>query len=359
MDDHPPFPHDQLTAAIDALLDRNPRVFSIDRWSIHGVRFEFHVDHPLLRDLMRSMLHSFPIDPTGPTDVRMCLTTYDRWSIPMEAEIFPSQANEIIDLKAAYGLTPKFGRWQALNFYELTPLGGVVYQLKAGQALGYVHDPASFHPWFISHLLMQLIVLDLLRSQDLFWMHAACVADHDRGVLLAGQSGSGKTTTCLRLIEGGFKFLSEDRTFFRSVGGAIELLSFIEAVSVTQNSLKLLPALSKQIGSQEFGARYKIDLDPAQLFPNALLDRASPGLILFPRVTSSEQAATRRLNSAGALQMILPSSLLASQPDVSGLHFDALTQLVTSSRCYELLLGRDVDRLPELVRGLLNQPQSL
>ncbi len=353
MPDYPPFPHNQLTAAIDALLNGNPRAFSIDRWSIHGVRFEFHVDHPLLRDLMRSMLHSFPIDPAGPADVRVCLTTNDRWSIPIEAEIFPSQANEIIDLREAYGLTPKFGRRQALNFYELTPLGGVVYQLDAGQALGYVHDPESFRPWFISHLLMQLIVLDLLRGQNLFWLHAACVADHDRGVLLAGQSGSGKTTTCLKLIEGGFKFLAEDRTFFRSANGTIELLPFAEAVSVTQNTLKLLPTLSQQIGLQEFGTRYKIDLDPTQMFPHALMDRAAPGLILFPRVASIEKSATRRLSSATALQTILPSSLLASQPDISALHFDALTQLVTSSRCYELLLGRDVDRLPELVRELL------
>jgi hypothetical protein len=347
------FPQTDLASAINQVLDAS---FTLDRWSIHGLRCEFQTDHPILRDLMRHMLQLFPIDRSAaPTDVRVCVTTRRRWSVPREAEVFPATNNGVIDLQAEYKLTSRLARLGDLNYSELSPLGGVAYHLRSGQALGYVTDPPSWNSWLVSHLFLQMIWLEMLRGQNLFWIHSAAVADQDRCVLLTGITGSGKTTTCLKLMEGGFKFLSEDRSFIRSNAGAVEVLSFAEDVAVTENTVNLLPWLRDRITAQPVNRRRKIELDPAQLFPDALIERARPGLILFPRVASIEKSETRRLNSATALQRILPSSLLASQPDISALNFDALTQLVTSSRSYELLLGPDIDRLPDLVRDLLKE----
>lgn len=52
-------------------------------------------------------------------------------------------------------------------------------------------------------------------------IHATCVAIGEDGVLLRGVSGSGKSDLALRLIDGGAKLVSDDRTDLREESGAL------------------------------------------------------------------------------------------------------------------------------------------
>jgi hypothetical protein len=119
--------------------------------------------------------------------------------------------------------------------------------------------------------------------------------------------------------------------------------------------MELLPWLAQGAEPQP-GLKSKLALDPAALLPQALGERAVPGLILFPRVSAGSRCAAGPISPAAALQRILPNSLLASQSEVSRAHFEALASLVGQSRCYELALGDDLDSLPALVRGWLARP---
>jgi len=65
--------------------------------------------------------------------------------------------------------------------------------------------------------LVEFAVLTLVaRARGLVPLHAACVCLGDRGVLLLGDSGTGKSTLCLRAAADGFELLSEDSVFVDS-----------------------------------------------------------------------------------------------------------------------------------------------
>jgi serine kinase of HPr protein (carbohydrate metabolism regulator) len=49
-------------------------------------------------------------------------------------------------------------------------------------------------------------------------VHASTVASEGRAVLITGPSGSGKSDLTLRLLDRGFKLVSDDRTIFRADG---------------------------------------------------------------------------------------------------------------------------------------------
>ena len=49
-------------------------------------------------------------------------------------------------------------------------------------------------------------------------LHASCVACEGRAVLIAGPSGAGKSDLALRLLDRGFKLVSDDRTIVRKEG---------------------------------------------------------------------------------------------------------------------------------------------
>lgn len=52
-------------------------------------------------------------------------------------------------------------------------------------------------------------------------LHATCVAASGRGVLITGQSGTGKSSLALQLIAAGAKLVADDQTLLRAQGGAL------------------------------------------------------------------------------------------------------------------------------------------
>ena len=52
-------------------------------------------------------------------------------------------------------------------------------------------------------------------------LHASTVAIDGRAVVLSGPSGSGKSDLALRLLDRGFKLVSDDQTFFRKDNGRL------------------------------------------------------------------------------------------------------------------------------------------
>ena len=52
-------------------------------------------------------------------------------------------------------------------------------------------------------------------------IHASCVAIGNKGILLLGKSGVGKSDLALRLIDGGAKLVADDRTILFAKSGAL------------------------------------------------------------------------------------------------------------------------------------------
>lgn len=69
-------------------------------------------------------------------------------------------------------------------------------------------------PYHARYELIEFAVFTLAaRAQGLVPLHAACVGERGRGVLLMGDSGAGKTTAALQCLLQGFEFVSEDSVF--------------------------------------------------------------------------------------------------------------------------------------------------
>lgn len=330
------------------------RPLFVHQWGVHGILVEWSTDDPAIDVLIREMMRGFPpADDTETTPpIRIGITSGTGWSIPHDAAILPPSTNEFVDTLAAYHLRTTFARKESVNYYEIAPLGGAIYEIGSGIALGYIPHAESYSAWQTTHLYLLIVFLEMLRGQGLFWIHAGTVADSGRATLFVGQTGQGKTTTVLSLVEAGFQFLSEDRTFIRALPEGLEVLAFPLDVAITANTLTMLSSLRARIDQVPTNQR-KVRVDPSLLFPTAMIERAFPALILFPQVGNQRQTRVQRVETADALRRLLPNSLLASNPTVTEDHFMALTQLVRSVKSYEIILGTDLEQIPRTIRKLL------
>jgi hypothetical protein len=90
----------------------------------------------------------------------------------------------------------------------------VTLSAEQGSAVVGVSVAQRRFPYHTRYELIEFAVFTLAaRAQGLVPLHGACVSQKGRGVLLVGESGTGKTTAALHCLLDGLDFVSEDSVF--------------------------------------------------------------------------------------------------------------------------------------------------
>ncbi len=195
-------------------------------------------------------------------------------------------------------------------------------------------------------------VSDYLGKRGLYMLHSGAVSLAGKGVLLAGESKSGKTTSALRLVGAGFGFLSDDRCFLRRSGCGFEVLSFPEPVTVYPPNVADLPEFQflqgdghDDIGRKSFGIE--------EVYPHSVVNRAELKAILFPCWYVAGESRLEMVSPGRAVREIFPLTISSLFPDSERAHFEFIADLVEKVPAYRLYLGGDKEKWPQLVKGLL------
>lgn len=199
--------------------------------------------------------------------------------------------------------------------------------------------------------IADLVRVMTVRAQGHFCLHAATVALGDRGILLAGPSGCGKTTTALSLSRGGYELLGDEHSVLNASEERIRVTGFNSAPRVVGKALRTLARLELTLQSAGEG-KNPITLPKASfLRQNPWL---RPALMLFLRIgpdvsehlvspLSMEEAFVRVTG-----QVLDPTNVFRKAEQTQ-----AIIKLIEQCPAYELVLGKNLASLPELVRSLM------
>ena len=248
---------------------------------------------------------------------------------------------------------------RARTVYE-PPAGEVVYDdgrdllyLRQGSmsvlcepAAGRVRFSASSTEgedlWFLSHPLLSVPMMELLKRRGLFGVHAAGASLDGRALVLAGTSGSGKSTLSVALARAGFGFLGDDTLFLRGN----QILAFPDEIDLTEESVSFFPDL--QLAPAPAGWRKR----QLRADETRIVWESEPAVLVFPRVSGRPRSELRPIDAGEALLELAPNVLL-TEPASSQSHLDALAGLARTSRCYRLETGTDLDEAVRLLRELM------
>jgi hypothetical protein len=260
-----------------------------------------------------------------------------------------------------------FGRPAGARTVYEPPVGEVVYQdagdllyLEHGPRLRVLADPGAGRVrfsvgevegeelWILSHPLISVPMMELLKRRGLFGVHAAGAALGGRALVLAGTSGSGKSTLSLALARAGLDFLGDD-TLFLAEG--LKVLAFPDEIDLTEQTAGFFPELPEITARTTPGWR-KRQLRAEQAFGARIAWECEPAVLVFPRVSGRPRSELREIGAGEALFELAPNVLL-THPGASQAHLDALAELARASRCYRLETGTDLEEAADLLRGLL------
>jgi hypothetical protein len=199
------------------------------------------------------------------------------------------------------------------------------------------------------------LLLDWHNRRDIQIIHAGLVSSGGKGVLFAGKSGSGKSTSSLACICAGLGYLSEDYVALQCrqdcsfVGHSLYNSVFLETSHVMG-----FTELAPHIIHGEPPEETKSVIILSQVFPERLEQSVEIKALALLRVGGGTASHIRPASKAEALLAIGPSSLLQIPNRALGVRgFETLARFVENTPCYWLEVGSDFASIAARVRDLL------
>ncbi len=91
------------------------------------------------------------------------------------------------------------------------------------------------------YLLEKLITVDLQKSRtDLYFVHSSALERHGRAIMIAADSGTGKSTTTWALLQHGFNYLSDELAPIDP--GNLDIHPYPHALCLKVHASRTLPA---------------------------------------------------------------------------------------------------------------------
>ncbi len=205
--------------------------------------------------------------------------------------------------------------------------------------------------WSLSHPLFTLPLVELLKHQGLYGLHAGGVCRDGRALLLPGTRGSGKSTLTLALVRAGFGFLGDDTLFLARRPKGLKILAFPDELDLTDQTVAFFPELAPLLVPSRPAGWRKRQLRAERTYDTEVVWECEPALLVFPQVAGVRESRLAPMPKDEALLELAPNVLL-TDPESSQAHFDALAELVERSDCWRLETGTDLDEAVRLLEAL-------
>jgi hypothetical protein len=184
----------------------------------------------------------------------------------------------------------------------------------------------------------------LLGRRERVLVHAAAFVSPDgRAWLLAGDTFSGKSSTCATLIGAGWDYLADDQVVLgrRSDAQHVEVVGWARHFNLDDGY------------AGGTSVRRRSPVDPASLGPGRWRQSARLGGVLFPVVEAESATRLKPMRSSEVLgRLIRHAPWLLADADAARGVLDFLSRIATYP-AYRLRLGSDAYAAPELLIAVL------
>ncbi|MFO1430149.1 MAG: hypothetical protein U1F76_08425 [Candidatus Competibacteraceae bacterium] len=188
-----------------------------------------------------------------------------------------------------------------------------------------------------------LTLVWLLRECRRYSLHASAVARNGRVLVLAGESGSGKSTAALGLVHQGWHYLADDVVLLESTEEGPRLWGLARGFAYHSALLAQVPEPANPMTEQADlnGEKRFTDLDT--VYPGRHLPCGSLRALVFPQIVAQARSRLLPLEPMESLSALFSASagLLTDKLHATA-QLEFLKTMVMQRPAYRLLAGRDI-----------------
>lgn len=236
-----------------------------------------------------------------------------------------------------------------LSIQGLVPWAAQGYDAAERTAFLWARDPAVLSAWG-EHTkpFLEIFHAWLIDSP---WqpVHGGAVGGQDGGVLLAGGSGVGKSTTVLSCVRAGWRYAGDDYLAIRTDGDEAQVENLYGSARLCVDMADRFAEFGEaEVGAVSMNGIEKRDMILAHVLPASRFGGFPIRAILLPRIAGGSRSALRPASAAQATVAIGAMTMHLLR---AGAHeaFEKIGRIAAATPAYWLDLGDDIDELPALI----------
>jgi hypothetical protein len=187
-------------------------------------------------------------------------------------------------------------------------------------------------------------------------VHAAALGTTSSGLLLAGQGGSGKSSTALACLGSALRYAGDDYCLV-SFEPEPRAHSLYGSAKLHADQAGRFPGLTPALVNADKLSSEKALFMVHRQFPQHIQESFPVVAVVVPVIAGARRAWVEPSSPGSALLALAPSTIL-QLPGAGRGALATLARLVQRLPCYRLHLGGDLDRLPPLLAGVLAAPDA-
>ena len=302
---------------------------------IFGRLIEFSSNHP---GALEAVDHALPLYSSAPPDGRQ------PFSVQLVVRDDPASPGPLPDNLFDHIHYAGEADWLMI---ELGGFGVCHIDLSARRAVAVLAPALAAQPHLVSLYLLNTILTNFFIADGYAMLHASCLLQGQRALLLMAPHNTGKSTTALRLILSGHRLLSDSMVFLSPCSAEPLLLGFpIGKIKLRGDMLGHFPELRPLLSTEQVRGETKYAVDLRHLDPTLTHDDAvSPAVIDLCLLRRSADADTHLQPASydSILDAALVNSLFYDTPAVWRRNLALIHRLLERASFYDLAIGSDAD----------------
>jgi hypothetical protein len=187
-------------------------------------------------------------------------------------------------------------------------------------------------------------------------LHASCLVQAERALLMLAPHNTGKSTTALRLALSGYALLTDSMVFVNSEMGRLQLLGYpVGRIKLRQDVLAQFPRLRSYSTQEVVRQETKHSLDLRSVAEASVVETAvSPAQITLCLLTRHDRPETtiRSAELSAVWEAVMLNSLYYDTQAVWESNLIQLERVVAQADAYHLTIGTDEVELLSAINSL-------
>jgi hypothetical protein len=217
----------------------------------------------------------------------------------------------------------------------------------------YWAQKPSFVPWWEQTFPMRQMIHWWGRDRQYQPIHAGAVGLPTGGALIAGRSGSGKSTSCLSCLNSPLRCAGDDYVLLDLSGEIPWVWSLYGAAKVVPDNLVRLPWLQDWIDNPDHLETQKAIIYVNEQRPSAMIAGFPIRAILVPRISGQPHTRITPARSFDAMQAIAPTCVFHLVGDANSM-MTKIAELCRRVPAFWLEAGTDLPQIPHRILEHLN-----
>ena len=169
----------------------------------------------------------------------------------------------------------------------LPPGSFITYDLLRKHVRAVLSTKAARDDCFWSTLLIPITIGILGSTVGVVPLHCACLEQNGRGLLIAGDSGVGKSTLTAALAQRGFALISDDWTYFSREQSTVVAHGLFSPIKLLPDAVQFFRELRELTPAMSLNGELAYEVDPARFAGSTVKNISRPSQIFFLERTSS------------------------------------------------------------------------